>query len=43
MKKGLGILSENGVSKWVGLVGNSFVVVIAGILPLAASFFWGSP
>ncbi|MFJ7994421.1 hypothetical protein QRD90_02005 [Peribacillus frigoritolerans] len=37
------LMAKNGVLKWIGLVGNGFVVLIAGIIPLAASFFWGSP
>lgn len=37
------LMAKNGVLKWFGLVGNGFVVLIASIIPLAASFFWGSP
>ena len=37
------LMAKKSISKLIGLVGNSFVVLIAGILPLVASLFWKSP
>ena len=39
----ISLMAKKSISKVVGLVGNSFVVLITGIIPLVAFFFWNSP